>query len=96
MLRRVVARTTVLIYVPYGKPPEKIKPVRVATEKCGMPPLRPPLGARGSAARFPVAEGGVSIRILKSREPLAHSERPSLLYPELGHVTASDTIFLLM
>ena len=39
----------------YGKTLEKIKPVWVATEKDGRHPLRPPLGARGSAARFPFA-----------------------------------------
>ena len=89
-LRWVVAKTAAWV-LSYGKSPEKVQPVRVASgTNVRMPPPCPPLGVPRERCPFSGRVGGVSIRILKSREPLAHSERPSLPYPELGHVTASD------
>ena len=79
--------------LPYGKPLEKIKTRSSCDGKMRHASLASPAGGPRERCPFSGRVGGVSIRILKSREPLAHSKRPSLPYPELGHVTASDTAF---
>ena len=75
----------------YGKTPNKYGP-SFATEDERMPP---PLGVPRERCPFSVRVGGMSIRVLKSFRREA-SDRPSLPYLGLGHVTASDTFFLLM
>ena len=91
----MVAKTTALV-LSYGKSPEKIKTSpSFATEDERMPPQGPPLGVPRERCPFSVRVGGVSIRVLKSYRREA-SDRPSLPYPGLGHVTASDTFPLLV
>ena len=88
-LRRVVAKTTAWV-LSYGKSLEKKNQFELRRKNVRMPPPCPPLGVPRERCPFSGRVGGVSIRILKSKEPLAHSESPSLPYPELEHVTASD------
>ena len=59
-----------------------------------MPP-QSPYGVPRERCPFSGRVGEVSIRVFKSFRREA-SDRPSLPYPGLGRVTASDTLFLLM
>ena len=77
----------------YGKTPKKLGPSLRRKMSACLP--RRPYGVPRERCPFSVRVRGVSIRVFKSFRREA-SDRPSLPYPELGRVTASDTICLLM
>ena len=77
-----------------GKPLRKYNLSEFATEDERMPPQSPLWGPAGALPVFRLRRGGEYPCLQNFRRGV--SDRPSLPYPGLGRVTASDTIFLLM